>query len=84
MVPGAYQQSTGGSYDICEDVVRVEVTTIWQERLHDFATDCESCGAGEEGEVDDSAARGLQYPVEGQLQSSLFSILGHTRDQASA
>lgn len=84
MIPGAYEQGTGGSYYVREDVVRVEVTAIWQESLHDFAADCKSCGACEEGEVDDSAAGGFQYPVEGQLQSPVISLLEQAKDQATA
>lgn len=44
MVPTASCERDGGAYDVCEDVVGVEVAVVGEECLQDFGADGQEAG----------------------------------------
>jgi hypothetical protein len=49
VVPAASRKREGGAYDVCEDVVGVEVTVVGKQGLEDLGADGEEAGYEEQG-----------------------------------
>lgn len=66
MIPRTQPHGRQTPEDIGEDVVGVEVATVWEEGLQEFGSDAEEGGADGESEVEGAAARGVEDPVEAE------------------
>lgn len=68
MIQGAQAYRGQGPNEVGGDVERIEDAVIGEQALDYFRAQPESEGHNEEGEIERSAASGVQDPIEGDLE----------------
>lgn len=64
MIPATQRKSGQGANYIGEDVVRVEDAPVGKQALNDLGPDPQEEGYGNEGDVQGTATRAIDDPVE--------------------